>query len=73
MAYRSSPNKNNNSSGVGNKNDDHSRDKMLLQKEEEIRKMREMMQRLQAELEKERSPPPASPATASPSTSTESI
>ena len=34
----------------------------LLQKEEEIRRMREMMEKLQAELEKEKHTPPATPA-----------
>ena len=34
---------------------------LLMQKEEEIRRMREMMERLQAELEKEKHTPPDTP------------
>ena len=38
------------------------KENLLQQKEEEIRRMREMMERLQAELEKEKHTPPATPA-----------
>jgi len=48
----------------------HDRDNLLLQKEEEIKRMREMMERLQAELEKEKHTPPGS---ATPSLSQESM